>query len=78
MMAADGAIRPHWHGFVQDLDGLPADTLAKGLRKAERLLHENGLAYTLAASAAAPDRPWGWISCRWCCRRTNGGPWNRG
>lgn len=59
MMTADGAIRPHWHGFVQDLDGLPADTLAKGLRKAERLLHENGLAYTLAASTAAPDRPWG-------------------
>ena len=56
MIGADGEIRPHWRRFVEVLDGLPHRELSRRWRLAGRLLHENGLTYTL--DHAAGDRPW--------------------
>ncbi len=56
MIGADGHIRPHWRRFVEVLDGLPHRELLRRWRLAGRLLHENGLTYTL--DPAAGDRPW--------------------
>ena len=56
MIGADGHIRPHWRRFVEVLDGLPHRELSRRWRLAGRLLHENGLTYTL--DQAAGGRPW--------------------
>jgi uncharacterized circularly permuted ATP-grasp superfamily protein/uncharacterized alpha-E superfamily protein len=56
MAAADGSVRPHWRRFAEVIGGLPPRELARRWRLAGRLLHENGLTYTL--DPAAGDRPW--------------------
>ncbi len=56
MIGPDGHVRQHWRGFVEVLDSLPHRELSRRWRLAGRLLHENGLTYTL--DSAAGDRPW--------------------
>ncbi len=58
MMAPDGQLRPHWRGFVAGLEKMSPDDLEGRLRKAERLLRENGLTYSITTAAEGSERPW--------------------
>lgn len=54
----DGTVRPHWQPFVAGLAAMSLDEIDRRWRMAERLLHENGLAYTGHSESDAADRPW--------------------
>ncbi len=58
MMTAEGSVRPHWRGFLATLESLAEPELDARLRKATRLLDENGWTYKLATSAEGTERPW--------------------
>lgn len=55
MVSRDGCLRPHWKRFIDGLQAMPDSELGKRWRLAERLLHENGLTYTVDDRS---DRPW--------------------
>jgi uncharacterized circularly permuted ATP-grasp superfamily protein/uncharacterized alpha-E superfamily protein len=56
-VAAGGGLRPHWQGFVTQLQKLPPDQLMSRQERLRRLVAENGIAHDLFA---APDarQPW--------------------
>ena len=58
MMTQDGSLREHWQGFVTGLEKMSPEGLESRLRKADRLLRENGLTYSIAAAAEGVERPW--------------------
>jgi len=58
MMAPDGSLRSHWRGFVDGLESMSPDGLESRLRKADRLLRENGLTYSITTAAEGAERPW--------------------
>ncbi len=55
MIGEDRQLRSHWRQFVGAIESLPSRELARRWRLAERLLHENGLTYTLDPGG---ERPW--------------------
>jgi uncharacterized circularly permuted ATP-grasp superfamily protein/uncharacterized alpha-E superfamily protein len=55
MLSPSGSPRPHWRRFLDVMQGMPGRELVRRWRLAERLLHENGLTYTLDPGS---DRPW--------------------
>lgn len=55
MIGDDRQVRPHWRQFIRTIDSLPSRELSRRWRQAERLLHENGLTYTLDPGS---ERPW--------------------
>jgi Uncharacterized conserved protein len=55
MIGEDREVRPQWRRFINTIESLPSRELSRRWRLAERLLHENGLTYTLDP---AGDRPW--------------------
>jgi len=58
MMAPDGDLRPHWRGFVAGLEKMTPEVLESRLRKADRLLRENGLTYSITTASEGAERPW--------------------
>ncbi len=58
MMAPDGSLRAHWRGFVAGLERMTPDALESRLRKADRLLRQNGLTYSITTAAEGSERPW--------------------
>lgn len=58
MVAADGHLRPHWQHFIAGLDAMAGAELSRRWHAAGRLLHENGLTYTVTAVSEGSDRPW--------------------
>jgi len=58
MLAPDGRLRAHWRGFVAGLEKMSPEGLESRLRKADRLLRENGLTYSITTAAEGAERPW--------------------
>jgi uncharacterized circularly permuted ATP-grasp superfamily protein/uncharacterized alpha-E superfamily protein len=59
MVRTDGSLRPHWQAFIDGLDRISGPVLAERWAAAERLLHENGLTYTVVAEMnEGLLRPW--------------------
>jgi uncharacterized circularly permuted ATP-grasp superfamily protein/uncharacterized alpha-E superfamily protein len=57
MVEADGEIRPHWHAFLQTLNTLGQEELARRWGEARQLLRDNGVAYNVYSDASGMDRP---------------------
>lgn len=55
MIGSDRQVRSHWRRFIDTIESLPPRELSRRWRLAERLLHENGLTYTLDPGG---ERPW--------------------
>ncbi len=53
MMAPDGSIREHWQPFLSWLQNLPPDELERRWGRVERILFENGLAFSANPMQAA-------------------------
>ncbi|MFT4257277.1 MAG: circularly permuted type 2 ATP-grasp protein [Pseudoxanthomonas sp.] len=58
MLAGDGRLRPAWRGFVDLLEGLPADTLAARFARAEQYLKDAGVYYRVYDQGSARERQW--------------------
>jgi uncharacterized circularly permuted ATP-grasp superfamily protein/uncharacterized alpha-E superfamily protein len=58
MRAANGAIRPHWHGLIQELDALGPGELRQREETARRIIHEQGITYNVYGDPAGRERPW--------------------
>jgi uncharacterized circularly permuted ATP-grasp superfamily protein/uncharacterized alpha-E superfamily protein len=58
MATPDGAPRPHWVTFLQQLRTLGPDEVAARWEKARHLLHENGVSYNVYGDPRGMERPW--------------------
>ncbi|HEX2677972.1 MAG TPA: circularly permuted type 2 ATP-grasp protein [Polyangiales bacterium] len=58
LMAADGALRPHWSRFAQALAGLGPNDVTRGWDAAQRQLRDNGVTYNVYDDSRGMDRPW--------------------
>lgn len=58
MLAADGAVRPHWRQFFTHLDSVAPDEMRQRLAFADRRILENGVTYNVYAAPDGADRPW--------------------
>ncbi len=76
MLAADGSVRPHWRGIMDNFAELSTEKRAQAVDSAVRMLRENDVAYT-AWSAAIPD-PGGLTCYLWCFREQIGKHWRMG
>ncbi|MDA0788837.1 MAG: circularly permuted type 2 ATP-grasp protein [Proteobacteria bacterium] len=56
MLAADGSIRPHWRGLMDNFAELSPDMRSQSVDSAVRMLRENDVAYT--AWSDRDVRPW--------------------
>lgn len=54
----DGAVRPHWQGFVDAIGNLGGDELERRRQQAERFLRENGVTFNLHSDDLQDERPW--------------------
>jgi uncharacterized circularly permuted ATP-grasp superfamily protein/uncharacterized alpha-E superfamily protein len=57
-MYQDRTVRPHWRRFIAGLDAIHPEDLVKRWQAAGRLLHENGLSYTVDSDVRPSGRPW--------------------
>lgn len=58
MVAADGTIKPVWRDYLQRMDRLGPDELARRWTQSQRLIEENGVAYSAYGDAENKPRPW--------------------
>ncbi|MEO0531103.1 MAG: circularly permuted type 2 ATP-grasp protein [Planctomycetota bacterium] len=58
MIDADGAIKPVWRDFRERMDRLGADELARRWAQSQRLIEENGVAYSPYGDPENRPRPW--------------------
>ncbi|HKJ75161.1 MAG TPA: circularly permuted type 2 ATP-grasp protein, partial [Alphaproteobacteria bacterium] len=58
MMTPQGDIRPHWQPFISWLQNLPADELERRWSRVERILFENGLAFSATVEPQSTARNW--------------------
>jgi uncharacterized circularly permuted ATP-grasp superfamily protein/uncharacterized alpha-E superfamily protein len=58
MLAADGAVRPHWRQFFTHLDSVAPEEMHRRLDFADRRIQENGVTYNVYADPNGADRPW--------------------
>ena len=56
MLAADGAVRPHWKGFFEHLDAVAPSEMRQRLAFADRRILENGITYNVYASPDGTDQ----------------------
>jgi uncharacterized circularly permuted ATP-grasp superfamily protein/uncharacterized alpha-E superfamily protein len=59
MVAADGAVRPHWAPLAEALDAMGPAELARRQLEVVRLLEEDGVTYHPQSSALYRDDRWG-------------------
>jgi uncharacterized circularly permuted ATP-grasp superfamily protein/uncharacterized alpha-E superfamily protein len=58
-LAADGVTpRAHWAPFVDSLQNIGADELARRWERAERRIRENGVTYNIYTDPLGQNRPW--------------------
>ena len=58
-LAADGITpRPHWAPFIESLQSLGSDELARRWEGAERRIRENGVTYNIYTDPLGANRPW--------------------
>ena len=56
--APDGVTpRPHWSAFVESLQAMGADELARRWERAERRIRENGVTYNVYTDPQGVNRP---------------------
>src|SRR5262245_27235268 len=58
LVDAHGALRAHWTGFSQLLEGVGADELTRRWDAAQRQLRENGVTYNVYDDSRGMHRPW--------------------
>ncbi len=58
MLAADGVVRAHWQGLVEELGEIGADELSRRWMRGRQLIHENGVTYNVYGDPKGLDRPW--------------------
>src|SRR5262245_25515738 len=58
MLAAPGTLRPHWQRFIQALDAMPGEDLARRWEHARRTIRENGVTYNVYGDPRGTNRPW--------------------
>ena len=58
-LAQDGVTpRPHWAPFLQSLQNIGSDELARRWERAERRIRENGVTYNIYTDPLGKNRPW--------------------
>ncbi|MDQ6698957.1 MAG: circularly permuted type 2 ATP-grasp protein [Acidobacteriota bacterium] len=58
-LSADGINpRPHWAGFMEALQAIGSDELAKRWERAQRRIRENGITYNIYGDPLGANRPW--------------------
>ena len=58
-LASDGVTpRPHWAPFLQSLQAIDSDELARRWQRAERRIRENGVTYNIYTDPQGANRPW--------------------
>jgi uncharacterized circularly permuted ATP-grasp superfamily protein/uncharacterized alpha-E superfamily protein len=59
-LSADGINpRPHWEPFIQSLQSVGMEELARRWGRAERRIRENGITYNIYNDPQGANRPWG-------------------
>lgn len=58
MLAAGGAVRPHWQAFFSHLDAASPEQMRARLAFVQRRIQENGVTYNVYADPKGTDRPW--------------------
>ncbi len=58
LLDASGAVRPQWHSFVAQLDRLGGKVFERRWLQSQRLIHENGVAYSPHRGPKERPRPW--------------------
>lgn len=58
-VAMDGVTpRPHWARFLESLQAIDSDELARRWQRAERRIRENGVTYNVYSDPQGASRPW--------------------
>src|SRR3984885_8713861 len=58
-LASDGVTpRAHWAPFLQSLQAIDSDELARRWQRAERRIRENGVTYNIYTDPQGANRPW--------------------
>src|SRR3979411_1212743 len=58
-LALDGVTpRPHWVRFIDSLQAIGSDELARRWERAERRIRENGVTYNVYTDPKGVNRPW--------------------
>jgi uncharacterized circularly permuted ATP-grasp superfamily protein/uncharacterized alpha-E superfamily protein len=58
MVAADGALQPHWQQFVSLLDEMGPTELRHRWDQARRMIHANGVTHNIYGDPNGLERPW--------------------
>ncbi len=58
MLSEANKILPHWQHFIHALENMGTQEMETRHREAQRLLHENGVTYTVYNDATSTTRPW--------------------
>ncbi|QDT69418.1 hypothetical protein MalM25_23550 [Planctomycetes bacterium MalM25] len=58
MLASDGEVRPAWVGLRSQLDRIGSAELSRRWVRSQRLIHENGVAYSAYGDPEERPRPW--------------------
>ncbi len=57
-LSAPGAARAHWQRFLERVDGLGAQEIARRWQTAQQLIRENGVTYNVYGDPQGLERPW--------------------
>lgn len=58
MLKPDGGLRGHWQRFTASIAALGAEEFSRRWRQAQRVMHENGIAYSAYGDPSDKPRPW--------------------
>ncbi|EKV30145.1 hypothetical protein C882_4545 [Caenispirillum salinarum AK4] len=58
MTGADGALRPHWRDFAENLSDLSRPEMRARWDRGQRLIRDNGVTYNVYGDPEGMDRPW--------------------
>ena len=58
LLAPDGTVRPHWQPFLAGMASLSTDQQRGRADKLDRLVRDNGIAYSIFADPDEVDQPW--------------------
>src|ERR1035438_5899943 len=58
MVAAEGAVRPHWRPLIEPLEQMGEAGFARRWQEGRRGIHENGITYNVYSDPQSTPRPW--------------------
>lgn len=58
LLGSAGELRSHWRTFCRSLDDLGHEEFARRWQQVQRLVHENGIAYSASGDPRDTPRPW--------------------